>query len=365
MNFTKKQTILLGMSGGVDSSVAALLLKQRGYKVIGAFMKNFSDTKNKLTGECAWVEERKSAQKIAAILNIPLITLDYEDEYKKHVIDPMFRDYKKGITPNPDILCNTLIKFPFLWKAAKENEASLIATGHYARIKKTKQGFQLLQGKDKHKDQSYFLSDLSQFDLEHTLFPLGNLTKEQVRAVAKKHKFPNWNKLGTRGICFVGKQDMQQFLKQRIKEKFGKVISSEGSVLGTHKGVSYYTIGQKVGEHIGIVIKKPRGFEGTRFYVASKNIKKNELIVAPEGHPALLAKTVSLKKFHQVNPQEKAPARLNARIRHLGNLQKGTLTKRGSIYRFTFKKPQAALAPGQRLVFYKGRQLIASAEIKL
>lgn len=358
----KQKTVLLGMSGGVDSSVAALLLKKEGYKVIGAFMKNFSDTKNKLTGECAWVDERKMAQKIASLLNIPFITLDYEEEYKKHVINPMFQDYKKGITPNPDILCNTIIKFPFLWKAAQEHKAEFIATGHYACIKKSSSGFQLLAGKDKAKDQSYFLAELSQSDLAHTLFPIGSLTKDQVRTIAKKHKFPNWNKLGTRGICFVGKQDMQSFLKQRIKEKPGRVLSPQGFLLGTHRGNSFYTIGQKAGEHIGIVIKKPSGTESKRWYVAEK--RSNTLIVAPEGHPALLTQSVALKNFHRTNPSLPLPSSLKARIRHLGSLHSGTLAKKGTQYQFTFAKPQPAVAPGQILVFYKGAQLLGSGEIK-
>ncbi len=360
----KQKTVLLGMSGGVDSSVAALLLQQQGYKVIGAFMKNFSDTKNPLTAECAWVDERRSALKIAALLNISLITLDYEDEYKRHVIDPLFADYKRGITPNPDILCNTLIKFPFLLAAAQKHGAQYIATGHYARIKKTSRGFQLLQGKDKQKDQSYFLADLSQKDLEHTLFPLGTYTKDRVREIAKEHKFPNWNKLGTRGICFVGKQDMQQFLKQRIPEKTGAVKDTEGIPLGTHRGIAFYTIGQKAGEHIGIRIQKPRGFEGSRFYIAAKNIKKNELIIAPEGHPALLTKTVRLTKFHRINPKEKLPSKLRTRIRHLGSLHPGILKKRGSQYLFTFDCPQEAVAPGQTLVLCKGAQVVASGQIQ-
>lgn len=354
------------MSGGVDSSVAALLLQQQGYRVIGAFMKNFSDTKSKLTGECAWVEERKSALRIAALLGIPLITLDYEREYKMSVIEPMFAGYKRGLTPNPDILCNTIIKFPFLWEAARKHKADFIATGHYARIRKTRRGLQLLRGKDRKKDQSYFLAELSQADLEHTLFPLGNLTKHKVRAIAKKHHFPNWNKPGTRGICFVGKQDMQAFLKKRIKEKRGVVKSPEGVLLGTHRGISFYTIGQKAGEHVGIILEKPHGLESKRFYVASKNMEKNELIVASEGHPALLTKTVTLAHFYRTNPRKLLPLRgLRARIRHLGKLHAGTLTKNGSWYTFTFAAAQEAVAPGQRLVLYKGEQVVASGEIRL
>src|SRR3989338_773762 len=360
---TPKKKILLGMSGGVDSSVAALLLQKKGYEVIGAFIKSFSDTKNKLTGECAWIEELKSAQKIATILNIKLITLDYENEYKKQVINPMFADYKKGLTPNPDILCNTIIKFPFLWKTAQEKGAEYIATGHYARIKRTPHGFQLWRGTDKKKDQSYFLADLGQKDLEHTLFPLGSLTKEEVRVIAKENKFPNWNKEGTRGICFVGKQNMQNFLKKRISEKKGIVKDSEGRIIGTHKGIFFYTIGQKAGENIGIILKKPRGMESLRFYVVSKRIKKNEIIVAPENHPALLTKKVILSKFHQLNKKERIPSELKARIRHLGQLKVGTLVKRGSKYNFIFTKPQEAVASGQKLVLYHRARLIASGEI--
>jgi len=358
-----QEKVLLGMSGGVDSSVAALLLQKQGYKVIGAFIKSFSDTKNKLTGECAWIEELKSAQKIATMLNIELIKLDYEKEYKKSVINPLFAGYKKGLTPNPDILCNTIIKFPFLWKAAQEKGAKHIATGHYARIKKTSCGFQLWQGTDKKKDQSYFLADITQKDLEHTLFPLGSLTKEKVRAIAKKNKFPNWNKEGTRGICFVGKQNMQNFLKKRISEKQGIVKDPEGRIIGTHKGIFFYTIGQKAGENIGIILKKPRGMESLRFYVVSKRIKKNEIIVAPENHPAMLTKTVILSKFHQLNRKERIPSELKARIRHLGRLQAGTFVKRGPKYNFIFTKPQEAVAPGQKLVLYHKAQLVASGEI--
>ena len=166
----KQKTVLLGLSGGVDSSVAALLLKKQGYNVIAVFMKNFSDIKNPLTKECNYLEDKKIAQKIAAILNIPILILNFEKEYKKYVIEPMFDAYKNGLTPNPDIVCNKIIKFPLLWKKAETIKADYIATGHYARIKEKSEGYQLLSGKDKTKDQSYFLSELSQSDLSHTHF---------------------------------------------------------------------------------------------------------------------------------------------------------------------------------------------------
>src|SRR6185437_14274083 len=163
--------------------------------------KNFSDTKDPLTGQCSWIEDKKMAQKIALKIKIPFIVLDFEKEYKKQVIEPMYKLYKKGLTPNPDIACNTIIKFPMFWEKAKKVGADFIATGHYARIKKEKEMYSLLTGKDKKKDQSYFLAGLKQTDLKHALFPLGYLTKEKIRQIAKKRGFQNWNRPGTRGIC--------------------------------------------------------------------------------------------------------------------------------------------------------------------
>jgi len=199
----KKQKILVAMSGGVDSSVAALILKKQGYNVIGAFMKNWGDTKNSL-GECSWKDDRKEAMKIASQLEIPLITLDFEKQYKKDVIEPMFSSYKKGITPNPDVDCNQKLKFPLLWKAAKKLDANFIATGHYVRRK----GDIMLRARDENKDQSYFLYRLNSSDLKHSLFPIGGLTKKQVREIAKKNKFPNYNRKSTVGICFIGKLNL-------------------------------------------------------------------------------------------------------------------------------------------------------------
>lgn len=356
----KQKTVLVGMSGGVDSSVAALLLKKQGYQVLGAFMKNFSDTKNPLTNECSWIEERKSAKKIASILNIPFYTFDFEKEYKKFVINPMFKSYAKGLTPNPDMLCNKIIKFPLLWKAAKKLKADYIATGHYAIIKKTKSGFQLLQGKDKSKDQSYFLAELSQHDLEHTLFPLGNLIKSKVREIAKKNKFPNHDKKGTSGICFVGKVNMKSFLKKKIKEKSGRVLDPEGNLVGSHPGIMYFTIGQRIGERLGIKITKH--LEG-KWYITEKT-KNNTLVIAPEGHKLLKKQIVKIKNLHLINPKEKIPRNLKARIRHLGKLNKGTLIKEQNNYYFKFNKPIEAIAEGQYIVLYKAQQVIGSGEIR-
>jgi len=358
----ENKTVLIGLSGGVDSAVVALLLKQQGYNVIGAFMKNFSETKNKMTGDCTWVEEKKSAQKVAAHLGIKFVSLDFEKEYKKYVIDPMFKSYKAGYTPNPDILCNKIIKFPLLWKAARKYKADYMATGHYARIKKTKSGFSLISGKDKTKDQSYFLSELNQEDLKHTLFPLGNYTKEQVRQIAKKHKLHNWAKKGTRGICFVGKIDIQQFLKKRIKPKQGLVLDPKGKKIGTHPGIFYFTIGQRIGPRLNI--KTTKHLED-KWYIAEKK-KPNTIIIAPKRHKSLKKKQIYIKSLHLVNPSDKIPkTNIKARIRHLGPLNSGTLKKQKGKYIFILKKPIEQVAEGQSIVLYKGQRLIGGGEIRL
>lgn len=357
----KQKIVLLGLSGGVDSSVSAFLLKKQGYKVIGAFLKMFSDTKNKLTGECSWIEERKMAQKIASLLDIQLITLDFEEKYKEKVIEPMFKEYNKGLTPNPDILCNTIIKFPLLWKEAKKRNIDYISTGHYARIKKTAQGFSLLKGKDGKKDQSYFLAGLTQEDLSHTLFPIGNYKKEEVRKIAKQNKLPNWDKQGTRGICFVGKMNMQEFLKQKIKSKEGNVVDLKNQTIGTHKGYQYYTTGQKAGEHIGISIKKPKEYSTSRFYISAKDKKTNTVQAVPENSPLLWKKKIKIKNIHLINPKRKIPKILKARIRHLGELHPGSLSKNKK--EFTFNRPVSSIAEGQYLVLYNKEEVVASGKI--
>ncbi len=355
--------VLIGLSGGVDSAVSAYLLKKQGYRVLGVFMKNFSE-KNPITQECNWIEEKIMAQKIAAFLDISLIILDLEKQYTSQVIKPMIKAYNKGLTPNPDVACNTIIKFPWLRKAVKEHNCQFISTGHYARIKKQGNTHKLLRAKDESKDQSYFLSELSQQDLKNTLFPIGNLKKSQVRKLAKKLKFPNANKPSTSGICFVGRVKIKSFLERTIKNKIGKVLDTEGNIIGKHPGITYYTIGQRVGEHLGIEITKPKEDSTKKYYIAEKNAKTNTLIVAPENHPILSKKSCYLAKVHHINPSVKFPSKVHVRIRHLGDLIPATITNKSNKVIVTFSKPISALAAGQVLVVYKGKEVLGCGEIR-
>ena len=356
----KQKTVVIGLSGGVDSSVATLILKKQRYKVIGAFMKNFSDSKNPLTNECSWIEEKIMAQKIANLLEIPLVTFDFEKEYKKIVLEKMFKDYSNGLTPNPDINCNTIIKFPLFWKKAKSFGADFIAMGHYARIKKSNYRYNLLKGKDEKKDQSYFLYGLSQEDLSHTLFPIGNLKKLEIRKIAKKNKFPNWNKKSTRGICFVGKINIKSFLEKKIKNKKGKIISPEKEILGYHKGIYYYTIGQRIGKNEGLEKNSKE-----KLYVAEKT-KSNSLIVVPKNHSLLKKQKIIIKDFHLINKNENfLNKKIEARIRHLGNFLPGKLKIKNKKFVFHLSKPEIGIAEGQSIVLYKKEIVLGGGEIRL
>ncbi len=361
-----RETVLVGMSGGVDSSVAALLLKKKGYKVIGAFMKNYSDRKDPTSGECHWREEWRMAQRVAGMLNIPIVMIDSEREYKRSVIDCMYKDYASGLTPNPDILCNRVIKFPFLWKKARSLGADFIATGHYARVQHGTKEYELLRGADNDKDQSYFLYELTQKDLRHTLFPLGGYRKDGIRALARKNGFPNWNKQGTRGICFIGKMDMKAFLKKRIKKKKGDVMSPRGEIIGTHPGSVFFTIGERVGEGKEFVFnEKAELWRKRRLYVAAKK-RGNVLVVVPEGDSLLKGKKVFVRKFLFVAHNAQIYSRrLRGRIRHRGVLHYGSLTRRKGRFVFHFKKPVWGIAEGQALVIYDGERVVGGGEMRL
>jgi tRNA-specific 2-thiouridylase len=364
------EKILLALSGGVDSSVAAMILQKQGYEVIGAFMKNWSDTKNKITGECQWKEERRYAEKVSALLGIKLITLDFESQYKKQVVDKMFLKYKKGITPNPDVDCNREIKFPMLIKAAKKLGINLVATGHYIRKKQNKNGkWELLRAKDEMKDQSYFLYMLKQNEIKNCLFPIGDYTKTQVREIAEKNNFPNFNKKGTVGICFIGKINLKDFLEKKIKNKKGKIIDPNGNVVGEHDGIFYYTIGQRIGPRfdLNITHESEKGQDYKRWYVAKKNAKKNILVVAPEGHEILLRKNMIVKNLYLIDEDKKEYKKRSknvlVRIRQVGELLPGKLFYENNRFKVVLENAIKGISDGQAIVIYSGEKVLGGGEI--
>ncbi len=356
----KKPKVLVGMSGGVDSSVAALLLKKQGFEVIGGFMKNWSDEvcyKEKVS-ECEWRTERRDAMRIAASLGIELHTFDFEDEYRKQVYEYMLSEYKAGRTPNPDVLCNKYMKFGLFLEKAKELGCKYVATGHYARIKHGRSGSKLLTGKDRDKDQSYFLARLTQDQLSHVLFPIGKLKKSKVRKIAEKNDLHVAGKKDSQGICFVGKVALDDFLSDRIKEQEGDIINTKGNILGKHKGHMFFTIGQRHGLNLG----------GTDpYFVVERRPESNEVVVAHEGDQSLFRSELvatDITETIEGRLEKLIGKKLKARIRYRQPLQKCRITKikRGQTH-VEFNKPQRAVAPGQFIAWHKGKELIGSGII--
>ncbi len=345
--------IVVAMSGGVDSSVAAALLVREGHEVIGAFMKNWTDTKD-VQGVCDWKNDKRDAQRVAAKLGIPLVVLDFQKEYRTGVVDYMFREYRAGRTPNPDVVCNTTVKFgPFL-KTAKKLGADKIATGHYARVATRAGVCYLLRAKDENKDQTYFLHQLSQDQLAHTLFPIGNYTKPQVRALARKFGLPTAEHAESMGVCFIGEINMKDFLKQKIKPKLGKIVTTTGDVVGEHDGLMYYTIGQR---H-GLMQKsapKP-------FYVVAKDFKKNELVVGSENDPRLFTREIAVGDVHWIAGA--CAGKADVRFRHRQELQRCMVKKQGKNIMVVCSKRQRAITPGQFAVFYKNGACLGGGVIQ-
>jgi tRNA-specific 2-thiouridylase len=259
--------VFVGMSGGVDSSVSALLLKQQGYDVTGVFIKVWQPD----FIECTWKEDRLDAMRVAAVLDIPFLTLDLEKEYKEGVIDYMIDQYRRGRTPNPDVMCNKEVKFGAFYSWAKSHGADYVATGHYA----SHNGISLVKSKDDNKDQTYFLWTLTKEVISSVLFPVGNIEKSEVRALAMKYKLPVASKKDSQGLCFVGTIDVKSLLKNYLEEKKGKVLNEKGDVIGEHEGVTFYTIGER---HGFIITKKT--IKDTPYFVIAKDIEKNTLTVS-------------------------------------------------------------------------------------
>ncbi len=342
-----RKKVFIAMSGGVDSSVAGALLLKQGFDVVGCHMKCYN------VDGCA-EQDAEDARRVAEQLGIPFYVFDLEREYKERVVEYMVNGYRTGITPNPDVMCNKEIKFGLFLTRALELGADYIATGHYVAIKKITGVYALYAAKDKNKDQSYFLWTLTQKELAHCLFPLGNLTKPEVRIIAKKHGLLTAAKKDSQGICFLGKVPASEFLKTYIPVRTGAIVSSAGKKIGTHDGAEFYTVGQRHGLKIG-GYKEP-------LYVTDKNVKDNTVTVAEgENSPELYRTKAMIENINIIGKiTAEKPIALHARIRYRQPLFRATLTiGKNKTGRLIFNKPQKALALGQSAVFYteKGEML--------
>lgn len=354
----KKGKVFVGMSGGVDSSVAAALLKKKGYDVVGVFIKGWSDNRFfKDKTMCPWVTDQEDARRVAAHLGIPFYTFDFEKEYRKKVVEYMVKAYKAGITPNPDVMCNKEIKFGVFFEKARKLGADFVSTGHHARVVRRAGVAQLCAGKDVNKDQSYFLWTLTQKQLARTLMPVGEYTKEKVREMARDLNLPTAEKKDSQGLCFVGEVNVHDFLKSMIKPKKGKIVTTSGNVVGEHEGVMFYTIGQRHG------IGSPGG--GMPYYVVDKDIQKNILYVGEGvGDAELYKKEMDVAEYSwSAGKAPKFPCTCMARIRYRQPLQKCTVLKKKGKLHVVFAESQRAVTPGQSIVLYRGNIVIGGGVI--
>ncbi|HEY4499908.1 MAG TPA: tRNA 2-thiouridine(34) synthase MnmA [Candidatus Paceibacterota bacterium] len=332
--------VFVGMSGGVDSSVAAALLKKQGYDVTGIHLKCYN------VDGCA-EQDAEDARRAAETLQIPFYTLDFEKEYKERVVQYMVEGYRNGITPNPDVMCNKEIKFGLFLDKALRMGADYVATGHYVQIKKISNAYSLYQAKDLNKDQSYVLWTLAQKQLRHCLFPIGEYRKPTVRQLARKFGLPNADKKDSQGICFLGQVTLADFLSEYIPQKKGIIVNASGKIVGEHNGAAFYTIGQRRG--LGVAHKKP-------YYVAEKDIEENAILVAEgEDNPLLSKKEIRLKNLNFIShkPITKGQQNIYARVRYRQPVSKAKLVWKGDKATLTFDKPQKFVAIGQSAVLYK------------
>ncbi|RFN57726.1 tRNA 2-thiouridine(34) synthase MnmA [Marixanthomonas ophiurae] len=395
----KQKRVVVGLSGGVDSSVAAYLLKEQGYEVIGLFMKNWHDDTVTISNECPWLEDSNDAMLVAEKLDIPFQTVDLSEQYKERIVDYMFKEYKMGRTPNPDVLCNREIKFDVFLKIALELGADYVATGHYCRKGEIendgKTTYQLLSGKDPNKDQSYFLCQLSQEQLSKTLFPIGEILKPDVRKIASEQGLITAEKRDSQGLCFIGKVRLPEFLQQQLAPKEGVIIEvpseysnytkvkpeftseeeklqflseknkyviTDGTEVGKHQGAHFFTKGQRKGLAVGGT-KEP-------LFVIDTDVKEN-VIYAGQGkdHPGLYRRGLFVKneEIHWVREdlrlQEDESKEVTARIRYRQSLEKATLHQTVSGLYVIFDKPQSAITEGQFVAWYQGEELLGSGVI--
>lgn len=391
--------VVVGMSGGVDSSVAALLLKQQGHEVIGLFMRNWNEASVTLEDECPWIDDSRDAMMVAEQLGIPFQVTDLSEVYKERIVDYMFAEYAAGRTPNPDVLCNREIKFDIFLKSALKLGADFVATGHYVQKdefeKEGKTVYRLLSGKDPNKDQSYFLCQLTQDQLKHALFPIGGMLKPEVRKMAEDANLLTAAKKDSQGLCFIGKISLPDFLQQQLKIKKGRVIeiSSEhpdlmaysqhcadpdtavelladqpvfkpedGRVIGEHDGAHFYTVGQRKGLNIG-------GTTDPLFVIRTDVVENVVYVGKGASHPGLFGKALKLDQagMHWVRPDlkpgEEEILNCRMRIRYRQPLQEGQIVLKNGIWYAFFKELQKAITPGQFLAVYQEDELVASGVI--
>jgi len=376
--------VVVGLSGGVDSSVAAYLLQQEGHEVIGVFMKNWHDTDVTISEECPWEEDSKDALLVADKLGIPFHTIDFSKEYYERIVSYMFREYESGRTPNPDVLCNREIKFDSFLKHAEKLGADYVATGHYCRKRESDTGFELLAGKDGNKDQSYFLCQISQDQLAKALFPIGELEKPEVRRIAKEQDLVTAEKRDSQGLCFIGKVKLPDFLKQQLKEKKGNVVEimrdwsgfhrnlevteeyhfteTDGKVIGEHIGAHFYTVGQRKGLNIG-------GYVNPLFIIQINTDTNTVYVGEGEDHkglsrPGLLVREEDIHWVKEVDRMKVGDSKhYSTRIRYRQPLFGATLTKLASGLEIKFDSPQKAVAKGQFAAWYAGDALVGSGVI--
>ncbi len=353
--------VIVGMSGGVDSSVSALLLQQQGYQVEGLFMKNWDEDDG--TEYCTAKEDLKDAQLVCDKLGIHLHTANFAAEYWDNVFEHFLEEYKAGRTPNPDILCNREIKFKAFLDYALLIGADAIATGHYVRRREHDGHYQLIKGIDNNKDQSYFLHAVGSAQIAKTLFPVGELEKPRVREIAEAHDLVTHNKKDSTGICFIGERRFKDFLKQYIPAQPGNIETPEGEIIGQHNGLMYHTLGQRQG--LGIGGLKEAG--EAPWYVVEKDLERNVLIAAQGNeHPMLFSDALTLSSIHWVNDQPPSlPAILKAKVRYRQSDQPCTLYNEATGgYRVEFDTPQRAVTPGQSVVFYDGEHCLGGGVIE-
>ncbi len=351
--------VVVGMSGGVDSSVSAWLLKQQGYRVSGLFMVNWTEDEE---GYCTAADDFQDARAVCDELGIPLHKADFSKEYRERVFSQFLTDYAAGKTPNPDVLCNREVKFQPFREHALRLGADFIATGHYAQIEHGADGARLLQAVDGNKDQTYFLAAVNRSQFDRVLFPIGGYTKPEVRAFAKQAGLPNHRKKDSTGICFIGEREFREFLQNYLKPHPGPILDDQGRRIGEHQGLMYYTLGQRKGLNIGGV----RGAIEAPWYVVAKEAERNTLIVSQDAnHTRLMSHTVTTAAFQWIRQPAPLPSELHARIRHRQALQACSASVRddGRV-EVHFSQAQRAATAGQYLVLYDGAECLGGGEIE-